>query len=150
MNIQPLHTVICTDKLVKTVNFYEDFFDFVPVFETDDHVIMQRGSDKKSQIAVIDVNHEALPEGYRKVTTGLMLNIPVEDIQKSFEHFYYEGLDLASEVAEAKCGQTYFMIEDPNNNLITIFEKKQTERVALIDHERPLDTVGVTQNKIMA
>ena len=150
MNIYTLHTVICTDKLVKTVNFYEDFFDFYPVFETDDHVIMQRGDDVRSQIAVVDANHETLPEGFRKVTSGLMLNFPVDDIQKSYEHFYYEGIDMASELQAAPCGQSYFMMRDPNDNLITIQEKQRTGRVTLIDNERPLEAVGVTPDKIMA
>lgn len=150
MNIHPLHTVICTDKLVKTVNFYEDFFGFYPVFETDDHVIMQRGSDKKSQIAIIDINHESLPEGFRKVTSGLMLNFPVDDIKKSYEYFYYEGIDMASELQEASCGQDYFMMRDPNDNLITIMQKERTECVTLTNPERPLEVVGVTQSQIMA
>lgn len=150
MNIHPLHTVICTDKLVKTVNFYEDFFEFVPVFETEDHVIMQRGDDTKSQIAIIDVNHASLPEGFRNVTSGLMLSFPVDDIQKSYEHFYYEGVDMASELAMASCGQNFFMMKDPNNNLITLTEKERTECVTLINNERPLETLSVTQNQIMA
>ncbi len=150
MNIHPLHTVICTDKLAKTVNFYEDFFDFYPIFETEDHVIMQRGGDVKTQIAIVDINHESLPDGFRKVTTGLMLNFPVDDIQKSYEHFYYEGIDIASELQAASCGQSYFMLRDPNDNLITIQEKQRTECVALAGTERPLEAVGVTPDKIMA
>ncbi len=150
MNIHPLHTVICTDRLVKTVNFYEDFFEFVPVFETEDHVLMQRGDDVKSQIAIIDVNHASLPDGFRNVTSGLMLSFPVDDVKKSYEHFYYEGVDMASAPATASCGQEYFMMKDPNNNLITLIENERTECVAFIDNERPLETMSATQDQIMA
>jgi predicted enzyme related to lactoylglutathione lyase len=128
MNIHPLHTVICTDKVARTVNFYEDFFGYSPVFERGNHVILRRNGVRESELAVVGVDHVSIPDGFRNVTTGLMLNFYVEDLEESFEHFYYEGLDIASEMSDAPCGEKYFILRDPNNNLITIMKKEHRER----------------------
>jgi predicted enzyme related to lactoylglutathione lyase len=146
MNIHPLHTVICTDKLAKTVNFYEDFFGYAPVFERDDHVVLRRNGERGTEIAIMDIEHESIPDGFRKVTTGLMLNFYVESLDESFEYFYYEGVDIASEVSEAPCGEKFFMLKDPNDNLITIMRKEHKQRsdVTPAEIEPPFDAVAAS------
>ena len=134
------------------MNFYEDFFGYVPVFEKDDYVILRREGMSETEIAIIDINHTSIPEGFRNVTTGLMLSFYVENLEESYEHFYYEGLDIASELAESSCGGSYFMLKDPNDNLITIMQKEHVERscVTCVDIDPPLDVTGVTPQHQMA
>ncbi len=117
------YPIICSENFEQTVAFYEDFFDFSPSLEMEGFVILSREEWQNVYLAVIDYNHKAIPEKFRKPVSGMILNYPAEDVQVVYDRLYDEGLELVTEPEEAKCGRKHFYVEDPNGILIDVAEE---------------------------
>jgi len=117
------YPIICSDNFEQTVAFYEDHFEFVPSLEMEGFVILSRETWQNVYLAVIDCNHEAIPERFRKPVSGMILNFPTDKVQKIYDRLYDEGLDIVSEPVDAKCGRKHFYVEDPNGILIDVAEE---------------------------
>lgn len=114
------YPIICSEKCTKTVNFYEDYFDFTPEYETDDFIVLKRRNYTDSYLAVISINHESLPKGYRSTASGIILNYPVENVDAFYQQAYWEGLDIVNDPEIAACNRKHFFIKDPNEILIDV------------------------------
>lgn len=114
------YPIICTKKFVKTVNFYEDYLDFELAFEMEGFSVLKRKDWDDVYLAVIDVEHEAIPDSYRKETQGVILNFPVFDVDMAYDTVYHDGLDIVSQPDNSLCGRKHFFIQDPNGILIDI------------------------------
>lgn len=114
------HTTIITSRLVETVNFFEDFFDFVPVCEEQGYFLLQKDADPKIMVAVADAKQVA-SLGIEP-TKGLILNIPVVDVLPVYEILYMEGIDIVRGVAPSVDGGRNFMVRDPNGVLICLYD----------------------------
>ncbi len=119
------YPIICAKNLAQSVNFYEDFFDFVVALEMPGYVVMKREGFRDSHLAIIDKDHEQIPQAYRRPVQGMILSMPVTDARASYMAAYWEGLDLVSEPSESCCGRLHFMIEDPNGILIDVSQNVQ-------------------------
>lgn len=115
------YPILCTDKYVETVDFYEDYLGYVPVYEKKGYVILKQESLGQSFLAIIDQNHERIPEEFRKPVQGMFLLHPVEDVCASFDELYMEGLTILGDIAHEEDGGS-FMIKDPNNVIIRIWQ----------------------------
>jgi len=116
------YPIVCSDCFKKSVAFYEDHFDFVSAFEMDGFVILKREGWENVYLAIIDSEHDALPEHYKRPTQGLILNYPVENVIAFYDDAYHEGLNLISEPKDTLCGRKHFFIEDPSGLLIDVAE----------------------------
>ena len=121
------YPIICTGDFVHTVAFYEDYFEYVPVLEMENFVILQRKEWSDMYLAIIDSNHQAIPARYRKPVRGMILSFPVHSAQKAFLELYMEGLNVLSEPEPALCGRSHFFVEDPNGILIDVAEEIDIE-----------------------
>jgi len=138
MQAKYLYPIISTADLRKTTNFYEDFFDFVPVFEMEGYVFMHRKDREDMCLALMDANHADIPEEFRKPAQGLILNFPVDDVHAAYEACYMEGLDIRSEPAIAACGRRHFFVTDPNGILIDVMQEYDpfiNEQDPMISHD---------------
>lgn len=114
------YPIICTKNFVKTVNFYEDYFDFEIAMEMDTFTILKRKSMKDTYLAIIDSAHETIPVQYRQPTKNMILSFPVPDVEAMYKAIYLEGLDIVSEPHDAICGRKHFFVEDPNGILVDV------------------------------
>ena len=116
------YPIVCSDQFEITVAFYEDYFNYVPAFEMDGFTILKREDRDDMFLAVMDAEHKAIPEQYRKTTAGIILNYPVSDAKLAYQELYWEGLNILSEPEDAVCGRKHFFVEDPNGILIDVAE----------------------------
>ena len=116
------YPIICSEKFEETVAFYEDHFGYVPAFELPGFVILKRGDYEDMYLAIMDCMHEAIPEQYRKPTTGVILSYPVTDTKAAYQEMYWEGLKILSEPEDTVCGRRHYFVEDPNGILIDVAE----------------------------
>ncbi len=115
------YPIICTDKVGETASYYEDHFDFVPAFEImHGFVILQREGWDNAYLAILSVDSDEIPEEYRKPTSGMILNYPVENVEKTYDDLYLEGLDIVTETKISICGRKHFFVKDPNGILIDV------------------------------
>jgi catechol 2,3-dioxygenase-like lactoylglutathione lyase family enzyme len=121
------YPIICAENFVKTVNFYEDHFEFVPAFEMIGFAILERKNWPGMYLGVIDSKHTSLPEQYRNKASGMILNYPVYSVDKTFHELYWEGINIVSDPEDALCGRKHFFVEDPNGILIDVAENIDAE-----------------------
>ena len=118
------HPSLVSNKLVETVNFYEDFFGFVPVIEQDGYVLLAKEGNPDMRLAVYDVGHQCVAAKVAP-TQGVILNLPVRDVQKAYDELYMEGLDMFKGLGDDANGQRHFVVYDPNGVLINVVEPKE-------------------------
>ena len=80
------YPALSTRKFSETVAFYEDHFDFKPALEMEGFCILKREGAADHYIAVIDSEHQALPDAYKKPVQGLNLNNPVDNDEKFYDY----------------------------------------------------------------
>lgn len=113
-----IYSTLVSDKLVQTVNFYEDHFGFIPVIEKDGYVMLQ---SKDNVIAVFDAHHECVYERIKPVQ-GLILNIQLKNVEEIYNRLYMEGLEIYKELGQDINGKKHFVVYDPNGVLVNIHE----------------------------
>ena len=121
MSMNTYYPIIKTDKLIESINFYEDYFGFVPELEMECFAVMTH-SENGARIGFITHDYHALPEHQKSAAQGLILNFPVKNVNESYKDMYLEGLDLHAQPALAPCGRRHFFVEDPNGILIDVME----------------------------
>lgn len=137
------YPIICTDKFKDTVNFYEDYLGFTPQFEIiENFVVMKRDQYEGVFIAILDVNNHEIPEAYRKPSSGLIINFPVDDVRAAYDDLYHEGVEIVSEPKISMCGREHFFIADPNGILIDVAEAVPLD-VAVPDDKADYISVAV-------
>lgn len=118
MMLSTTFPVICTDRFVETVDFYEDVFGLVPVAEVDGYARLQHPDNPALMLAIMDVKYEAIPEKSRKPTQGMILPFEAVNLSKVFETVYHEGLEIIKEPTRLDFGGSYFLVADPYNDVV--------------------------------
>lgn len=111
------YPVICSRKFAETVNFYEDFFGYVPLSEYPDYCVMEH-PQTGARLAVVAYTYDGIPMDYRRPVQGMILEFPVADVQGTFDALYMEGVDLITDIEVAIRGIPYFMARDPYNDIL--------------------------------
>ncbi|MEM8589925.1 MAG: VOC family protein [Pseudomonadota bacterium] len=122
MKCTQFYPVIMTDDVTGTANFYRDHFRFAPSFESDWYVHLQSTEDPKVNIAVLQGDHETVPESGRGRVSGLLINFEVEDVDAEFERATSAGLPILLALRDESFGQRHFMTRDPNGVLIDVIK----------------------------
>lgn len=136
------YPIICTDKFRDTVNYYEDYLGFSVQFEiVQNFVILKRNSYKDVYVAILDINNHEIPEEYRRSSSGVILNFPVEDVEKAYDELYIEGLEILDKPKISICGRKHFFVVDPNGILINVAENVPLED-AMTPEQKNLVTIA--------
>lgn len=114
------HPTIISDKLVPTVNFYEDYFEFVPAIEKEGYTLLHKTGKHCERIEIFDASHKCVT-GEQSVQ-GLILNIAVEDVRSKFDALYMEGLEMFKEFGTDIHGRDHFVVRDPNGVLVNVHQ----------------------------
>lgn len=114
------HATLISDKMIETVNFYEDFFGFVPVIEQERYVLLYKKDDPSLRIAVFDSAHPCI---YTVAPTqGVILNLWSSHVKSLYDDLYMEGLEMYKELGTDVHGNNHFVVIDPNGVLVNVCE----------------------------
>jgi uncharacterized glyoxalase superfamily protein PhnB len=117
------YPTLVSNEFVKTVNFYEDHFGFVPEEEQEGYALLQKPNSSGDRLAIFDTAHECV-RGRVSPAQGVVLNIPVEDADEAFDELYMEGLPFYETLGQDVHGKRHFVVCDPNGVLINVHEPK--------------------------
>ena len=119
--INSFYPVIMSNKIVESKNFYMKYFNFELTFENDWYVSLK--SEGNIELAIINSQHLTIPEKFRNVSQGTILNIEVDNANNEYKKLILtNNLSLISDIKDEEFGQRHFIIEDPNGILIDIIE----------------------------
>lgn len=122
MKCTQYYPVIMTDNVSETATFYRAHFGFAPSFESDWYVHLQSEEDPKVNLAILQGDHETVPEPARGRVSGLILNFEVEDVDAVFDRAKKDGLPILLPVRDEDFGQRHFITRDPNGILIDVIK----------------------------
>ena len=122
MKCTQFYPVIMTGDVAGTARFYRDHFRFQPTFESDWYVHLQSAEDDKVNIAILDGDHETVPQEARGRVSGLLINFEVEDVDAVYERAQASGLPILLPVKDEPFGQRHFITRDPNGVLIDVIK----------------------------
>lgn len=115
------YPVIMTSDIQKEAQFFRDLFGFTDTFTSDWYISLVK--DEQHELAIIDSNHETIPEQYRTASAGILLNMEVTDAREVYTKVQTEvPTTLIQEIRDEDFGQRHFIIESPSHVLIDVIE----------------------------
>lgn len=122
MKTTSYYPVLMTDDVAGTAAFYCTHFRFAPLFSTGWYVHLQSVEDPNVALAILDGNHETIPEIARGKAAGLLLNFEVEDPDAVYDACRAAGLPILTDLCDEDFGQRHFITADPNGVLIDVIK----------------------------
>ncbi len=122
MKVTSYYPVLMVDDVPGTSAFYVAHFGFRPLFEADWYVHLQSETDGSVNLAILDGQHETVPEVGRGRAAGLLLNFEVEDVDAVHARLAKAGLPIHLSLRDEAFGQRHFITADPNGVLIDIIK----------------------------
>jgi catechol 2,3-dioxygenase-like lactoylglutathione lyase family enzyme len=120
MHLTQYYPVLQTRDVAGTAAFYVAHFGFRPLFAADWYVHLQMEGHPEVNLAILDGHHETIPEAGRGVTTGMILNFEVEDVDAECARLTAAGLPILKPLCDEAFGQRHFITADPNGVLIDV------------------------------
>jgi catechol 2,3-dioxygenase-like lactoylglutathione lyase family enzyme len=118
MNLTGLYPVLMTADVAASARFYRTHFDFEVTFASDWYVSLRRG-DK--ELAVLDLTHPTIPEGFRGAAAGgVLLNVEVDDVDAMHDRLVDAGLTPVLPLRSEDFGQRHAIFAGPDGVLIDI------------------------------
>lgn len=127
MKINSLYPVITTDKLEITKDFYKTYLDLGVTYDSDWYISMRTAYEPLFELALLDYKHPSLPEAFQKPTSGVLINIEVEDVDVVYDRFVSLGIEMVLDIRSEEWGQRHFIVQDPNGLLIDVIQNIQPE-----------------------
>ena len=123
MNLTSVYPVIATDKVAESKAFYLNHFPFETSFDSPWYVSLKSTGEHPFELAILEYNHETMPEAFRKnFSGGLLINFEVEEVDSVYKKFQEEAVPIIKTLCSEDFGQRHFVIADPNGILIDIIQ----------------------------
>lgn len=122
MECSQYYPVLMTGDVAATVEFYVRHFRFAPAFESDWYVHLRSTGNDGVNLAILQGDHETIPERGRGRVSGLLLNFEVEDVDAEYERASDAGLPILLDLRDEPWGQRHYITQDPNGVLIDVIK----------------------------
>lgn len=122
MKMTSFYPVILTADVRLVASFYKEHFGFAALFEADWYIHLQSTSDPAVNVAILDQQHETIPETGRGRQGGVILNFEVEDVDAVYSRLVAARLPILLPLQDEAFGQRHFMTTDPGGVLIDVIQ----------------------------
>ena len=119
-----MYAVLTAEKPQELSSFYEKNFKLEKTFESDWYVSLKKeGSQGVFQLALLRYDHPTIPEGFRKKSSGTLLNWEVENVDQLYKELgKNQGISVKLDIRDEVWGQRHFIIADPEGNLNDVIQ----------------------------
>lgn len=114
------YPLLQTKDVAGTTSFYRQHFGFKPMFENEWYVHLQSEKAPSVNLAVIQHDHETIPEEARGVSHGVILTIEVEDVDAEDARLRMAGVPVVYPLKSEPHGQRHAIYRDPNGIMIDV------------------------------
>ncbi|MBP2623396.1 glyoxalase [Streptococcus oricebi] len=119
--LNSFYPVLMCQEVDSCADFFTRYFHFDCVFQSDWYVSLK--SKEGFELAVIASHHDTIPETYRQICQGIILNLEVENVSDLYSIFKEEKeVQIIQELRDEGFGQRHFIIAGPENILIDIIK----------------------------
>jgi uncharacterized glyoxalase superfamily protein PhnB len=120
MKTNSLYPLFQVADVEASARFYETHFGFARIFSSDWYIQLRATADHPFEIALIDQDHDSIPESARGISTNVLLSLYVEDAAAEHERITASGLTVIQPLRDEVFGQRHFMLADPDGILIDV------------------------------
>lgn len=120
MRISSLYPLLQVSNVAAVAAFYETQFGLVRVFASDWYVQLRAEGEHPFEIAVIEKNHDSIPEAYRGPSRSVILSLYVEDAAAEEARLRAEGIPIVQPLRDEVFGQRHFIAADPEGLLVDV------------------------------
>ncbi|WP_053377165.1 VOC family protein [Paenibacillus sp. FJAT-27812] len=126
MKWNSFYPVVMTQTVAESAAFYQRYFGFEVVYESDWYVSLRSGAGDNGlsyELALLDAGHPTIPAAYRKRAEGLILNMEVDNVNSEYQRLVIDAkLTLEQDIRDEDFGQRHFILSDPSGVLIDVIE----------------------------
>lgn len=120
MDITSFYPVLMVDDVAAAARFYREELGFETTFEADWYVSLRFDG---GELAILDRQHETIPQSFREPVRGLLLNVEVTDAAAEHARLVGErGVPERLPLRDEAFGQRHFIVEAPGGVLIDVIE----------------------------
>ena len=123
MKIASVYPVLITDRVAETADFYRRWFGFEDTFGSEWYVSLRHPAAPAQELAVLQLGHPTIPEGFSAPSRGVLINVEVEDAESAFRTLTGSGsVRVALPLRDEEFGQRHFIVVDPSGNLVDVIQ----------------------------
>jgi len=121
MKVTQYYPVLMVENVAEVSAFYQAYFGFRPLFDSDWYVHLQSIEDESVNLAVLDCDHDTIPDAARSTkAAGMLLNFEVPDAAQVYDALQAKGLPILRPLRDEPFGQRHFITRDPAGVLIDV------------------------------
>lgn len=120
MKASQYYPVLMVEDVAAISAFYQTHFRFRPLFESDWYAHLQSAEDETVNLAILDGDHDTIPEASRGRASGVLLNFEVADVDAVYVGVKAAGLPILLDLRDEAFGQRHFITSDPAGVLIDV------------------------------
>ncbi|MBZ0216881.1 MAG: VOC family protein [Fimbriimonadaceae bacterium] len=122
MKLTQYYPVLMVEDVSEISTFYQMYFGFRSLFDSDWYVHLQSSEDENVNLAILQGDHETIPEVARGRVSGMLLNFEVEDVGAVYEELMAKDLPMLLALRDEPFGQRHFITRDPSGVLIDVIK----------------------------
>lgn len=118
--ITSIYPVLMSTDVAATARFFIESFGFETTFEADWYVSLAKGA---WELAVLDATHTTIPEGYRTLAAGVLINVEVDDVDAEYDRLVTRGAaEVALDIRSEDFGQRHMILVAPGGALVDVIQ----------------------------
>ncbi|MGB3279231.1 MAG: VOC family protein [Pseudorhodobacter sp.] len=122
MKLTQYYPVLMVEDVAEISTFYQTHFGFRSLFDSDWYVHLQSNHDQSVNLAILQGDHETIPEAARGRVSGMLLNFEVEDVDTIYDELKAKNLPILRALRDEPFGQRHFITRDPSGVLIDVIK----------------------------
>lgn len=121
MRKNSVYPVFMVENVEACRAFFAKYFAYQDTFVADWYVSMKDAQN--SELAFLQYNHESIPDGCRNKSTGVLLNIELDNVEEVYAELKNSLVDrILLPLKVEDFGQKHFIIRAPENILVDVIE----------------------------
>lgn len=122
MSATSFYPVLMSQDVTAAAAFYRDIIGFETTYDSDWYVSLRLGS---FELGLVAADHATIPDPYRSVPRGVILNLEVDDVDAIHARLAAAGLTPVLPLRTEDFGQRHFIVTAPDDVLLDVIQPVQ-------------------------
>ena len=118
MKVTSYYPVIASEHGASLVDFLTTKFGFEPIYQSSWYWHLSLKDQPDINIAVVDCQHQSIPENYRRPAQGVLINIELDDVTTYYLKCREKNVNIILDLKDEDWGQRHFIATTPEPGLL--------------------------------
>ena len=108
MSVTSFYPVLMSNNVAAAANFYRSELGFETTYDSDWYVSLRL---QNFELAILAHDHVTVPEKYRGLPRGMILNLEVDDVERVYQQMTaHAGIEPILTLRDEEFGQRHFIV----------------------------------------